>query len=575
MDGRSAPIFKGLVFPAGRGKPARRRTATKTEPIARNLGPIGPPPLSSLRRGRYQAAHARRTGPAGVRHGRTVTLESLTYVGLPIGAVILDALVRPRVRAGTGLRMRRAAGLWLLACMSGALFGLFLAVCGNGAVAAVLVLAVQALLVLASNAKHAMLGEPLLFSDLALVGAIFRHPQFYLSAVRLWQRIAVGIVAAGLLAVLAWLSVAAPAPHLLGLALLLAGLAALAILLRLPPWRDLAPLPRAHDDVARLGLWPTLLLHWLRWRESRDPPPPAPIARQTPPGAPGLPPELVVIVQCESFADPVELFAEPALALPALAEARRHACQWGNLEVSGFGAYTMRTEYGVLFGRDEDALGFRRFDPFLTALGEASWALPARLRDHAGAADWRSVFVHPHDMRFYGRDRIMPAAGFAALVGEESFAPPAPGEGRYVGDAAVAGRIVDIARSAPGPSLIYAVTIENHGPWAADGDTAQGELVPGYLRLVRRGDAMLAALVEEMRAMKRPALLVFFGDHRPSIPGASVPGGPRHTPYVMIVIDGEGRIQSADNRRVDLPPAGLHHAILDRVLGAPVIPPAG
>lgn len=492
----------------------------------------------------------------------------LAGVALLGGAVLLDALVRPR-RAG---KPRRFAGLWLLAAMNMALCALFLAVCGSVPVAVALTLAMQALLAVASNAKHAMLGEPLLFSDLALVGAIFRHPQFYLSAVAVWQRVVAAIVAVALLAVLAWLFVPDPAAHLSGIALLVVALSALAVSLRMPACQRLATAPDAEGDTARLGLLPVLLLYWLRWRDSRDPPPCPPTPRQAPAEAP----ELVVMIQCESFADPVELFGDPELALPGLAMARSRAWQWGNLTVSGFGAYTMRTEYGVLFGRGEHALGFRRYDPFLTATGEAGYALPARLAEEDRGQPWRSLFVHPHDMRFYGRDRIMPAGGFAELVGEDRFAPPSPGEGRYVTDAAMTDAIMALAEAAAQPTLLYAVTIENHGPWEASRGpdesgggiaSGRGALVDGYMRLVRNSDAMLTALVERLRPLPRPALLVFFGDHRPSIPGATVPGGDRHTPYVMMRIDGEGRLVAGENKRIDLSPAELHHAVLDTVLG--------
>jgi hypothetical protein len=459
--------------------------------------------------------------------------------------------------------------LWLLACMTTALFGLFLAVCGNLLAAVALTLALQALLVVASNAKRAMLGEPLLFSDLALVGAVFRHPQFYLSAVALWQRNVAIFVAAVLLSVLIWLFVPDPDVHLKGTALFIGGLAVLMLSQGSSSFRRLASEPYADDDTRRHGLLPVLLLYWLRWRESRDPPPCPRVERQ---GKREMAPELVVIVQCESFADPAELFGDPAfdpeLAMPGLFFAREHAWQWGNLAVSGFGAYTMRTEYGVLFGREEESLGFRRYDPFLTALGEVSYALPVRLK----MAGWRSLFVHPHDMRFYGRDRIMPAAGFAELVGEDRFAPPGSQESRYVTDAAIADKILDLAGSAAHtgePTMLYAVTIENHGPWATDGSHGS-DLVPGYLRLARNSDGMLMDLLAGLRALKQPAMLVFFGDHRPSIPGATAPDGDRHTPYVMMRIDAGGGIASGENRRADLTPAGLHHAILDATLGAPV-----
>lgn len=496
----------------------------------------------------------------------------LLILPLLAGALALDWLVRPQPARRFGLPWRSAKGAVLLALVSVALYGAFLALCGNAGLSALLAFALLALLALASNAKRAMLGEPLLFSDLALIGAIFRHPQFYLSALSGWQKLAMAAVAVLLALALAWLFVANPVPHAIGAALALAGVAALTLILRRPGFRALAALPDPDADIIRLGLVPTLILHWRRWRAMPDAPPCPPRHRQAA-GPDVPPPELIVAIQCESFADPVDLFGDPAMRLPALEAARADAWQWGNLLVSGFGAYTMRTEYALLFGREESELGFRRFDPFLTALRDSSYALPMQLRP----AGWRSLFVHPHDMRFYGRDRILPASGFDRLVGEESFDPPAKGEGRYVTDAAIAHEILKRAADATDPTLLYAVTIENHGPWSADKDEAQGaggsaadRLVGKYLRLVAQGDAMLDELRTGIAELRRPAMLVFFGDHRPSIPGASEPGGDRHTPYVMLRFDAHGNILQGEGGPCDLTPAALHHLILDNTLGMPI-----
>jgi phosphoglycerol transferase MdoB-like AlkP superfamily enzyme len=238
--------------------------------------------------------------------------------------------------------------------------------------------------------------------------------------------------------------------------------------------------------------------------------------------------------------------------------ARGDAWVHGRLLVPGFGAYTNRTEYGVIFGRDEDLLGFRRYDPFLTALGEASHALPARL----ARAGWRSLFVHPHDLGFYSRDTIMPAAGFAEMVGPDAFCMPAKGEHRYVPDAAIAGVIMERARSAAGPIFIHAVTIENHGPWPAD---SNGHRFTAYLRLVAKGDAMLARLTSEIAALRRPAILLFYGDHRPSISGLVDPGGDRDTPYVLLRFGADGALIRGSGQPRDLSPAQLHHLLADTI----------
>ena len=482
----------------------------------------------------------------------TLPLYSVLALSILAASILADAMVRPR-------RARSAAGLWLHLLIVLAATGLVLAACGNPLVAALVVLAAVAAMALISNAKNAMLGEPLVFSDLALVAAVFRHPQFYLSALLPWQLAALVAGAAGLIALLASQFVAAVLPHLIGAGFMLGAMALIRVSLALPPWRGLAAVPDGTADLARHGLLASLLMYQQRWLASADP---APCTAGLPGAASA---DLVVVVQCESFADPAELFDDPALALPGLEEARAAAWVHGDLLVSGFGAYTNRTEYGVIFGRDEAELGFRRFDPFLTALGEASHALPARLARHG----WRSLFVHPHDLGFYSRDTIMPAAGFAEMVGPEAFCMPAKGEHRYVSDAAIADVIMARARAAKGPCLIHAVTIENHGPWPADQASAHGKQSSAYLALVARGDAMLARLTTEIAALKKTAIFVFYGDHRPSIPGACMPGGDRHTPYVVLRFDADGVLITGTGQPRSLTPAQLHHGLIAAIIAAP------
>lgn len=481
------------------------------------------------------------------------TFELASGAGL-VGIVILaDALSQPR--AGQRIGWRSRAGTALLIAAAGLALGMALMLTGAMVTSAALVAALAALLALVSNIKNKVLGEPLVFSDFALIGAVFQHPHFYVSALRGWQ---IGLIiggTAGVLAILAGFSSLALPPRIGGLVLAVVAAAALIQLLRSPMWHPVRAQPDVHRDVRAHGLLATLLVHWTGWRRQPDP---APCAA---PRIAAAANPLVIVVQCESFTDPADLLGENACPMPGLAAARSLAQHRGRLLVPGFGAYTMRTEYGVLFGRSEDALGLRKFDPFLTAHREASFCLPNRLCDQT----WQSLFVHPHDLRFYGRDRLMAAAGFGALVGEDAFSPPEPGAGRYVSDAAVADAIIALASKAASATFIYAVTIENHGPWPVPKGDAAGPGNAPYWQLVRNTDAMLARLVAFARACGRPVTLCFFGDHRPSIPGVSEPGDERHTPYVVLSFDADGAALAGEPAAADLTPAQLHHLILDTI----------
>lgn len=471
---------------------------------------------------------------------------------LVLMVVLADAFAAPRGRGW--LPFRSPAGVAVLLLAAGLGFGLLLIVTGAPVASAVGVAILAAALSLISNIKRRVLGEPLVISDFALIGAVFRHPQFYLSALRVWQVVVLTSGLGGLGVTLVVLSTSALNPRLVGAALMLVTGAALMPALGRLRRIGFAAVPDPEADVARLGLTACLLGHWSAWRASADPPA---CESALVPGRSG---QLVVIVQCESFTDPADLLGDPALRLPGLERARSAAWQTGRLLVSGFGAYTMRTEYGVLFGRTEEQLGMRRFDPFLTAAGEASWALPNRL----DPSDWASWFVHPHDLRFYGRDALMPACGFGALVGQESFRPPAPGEGRYVTDAAIVDQILGLAQDPARAALIYAVTIENHGPWPA-GDQGGAAGAASYLRLLSHSDAMLSRLLDQLPRFGRPVTLCFFGDHRPSIPGASEPGADRRTPYLMVRFAADGTPIPGPGAGSNLTPAALHHAILDAI----------
>jgi len=472
------------------------------------------------------------------------------FIAMLAVSLVLDRAVRPR-RAGE-LRLRGCV-LHLLV-MTG-LFGLLLAGSGSAAIAAIAATTAMALFVVTSNAKHAMLGEPLLFSDLALIAALVRHTRFYFTALSTSQRWLLAIGAVSVPLALAWLFVPRPTPHLAGLALALSASATIVLLFAGTTFDSLARTPDVEADLARLGLIATLLLYWLRWRDMRDPLPcPAVGVAERDRALP----DIIMVVQCESFADPVALTGDARDALPGLTRARRTASQWGELGVGSFGAYTMRTEYGVLFGRSEAALGFRRYDPFLTALGETSYALSTRLRGEG----YRCLFVHPHDMRFYRRDRLMPAIGFERLIGEENFAPGRPDGGRYIDDRTLGASLGDLVEAATEPTFIYTVTMENHGPWDKDQLTGAPGGLDGYLDHLRSSDAMLDGLIDRLSGVGKSALLVFFGDHRPSIPGVTKPGDARHTPYVMLRFARDGRIETGANDRRDLSPDALHHAIL-------------
>lgn len=470
-------------------------------------------------------------------------LRYLVFATLAVtGSGILDCLAIPR----RGLRSRR--GFELAGSLSALMFGICSAMTGSPAVSCLLVLALLLILALSSNAKLGILGEPLVFSDLVVAKSFLKEPKFYLHAISPLARAALLI---GLplmlvtLAVVSWHG--ATTTRIAGA---ITALLAFATLRALISDKSLMSRPCLAQDFARHGLLATLVLYWRRWKET---PPPEPASQEPPaPSAPTL-----VILQCESFCD-MALGSETQVDLPNLARARARAEASGRLLVSGFGAYTMRTEYGVLSGREETDLGFRAFDPFLTAGSEASHGLGNKL----ARLYPERLFVHPHDMKFYARDRIMPELGFTRLIGEESFRN-APRFGPYIGDVAFGAFIASLIGPDGHAPLIYGVTMENHGPWS-DGRLKEAGGAEAYALHRRNSDTMLGLVMDALDEKGSDAVLVFFGDHRPSIPQHSEAGPDRSTPYVVVPFSRSGERPAASVTR-DVTPAGLHRLILDAI----------
>ncbi|EGG76908.1 Capsular polysaccharide biosynthesis protein rkpI [Gluconacetobacter sp. SXCC-1] len=427
--------------------------------------------------------------------------------------------------------------------------GLLLALTGNIVVSLLVAVLSEVVFVSVSNIKYGILGEPLLFSDLFVARSFLQHPKFYLFSIPWYARIFVVVFMLFLVVGAFFFVVPEPVPHLAGL--FMAVMAMLGI--RGLPAAKWVPAADLAQDLQRFGLPGITFLYWKQWKASRTPPPVPPL-----PGRAAY--DAVVVIQCESFADPARLPLPASVgpvAMPGLARARQWACQQGELQVSGFGAYTMRSEYGVLYGRTEAELGFRAFDPFLTAAQESSYALPNRLK----AAGYHGVFMHPHDIRFYNRNQLMPACGFERMIGPEAYAHTASTDMPYISDMALGDSIGALVRAAREPVLVYAVTMENHGPWAASSQPALG--LANYLRHLGNSDRMLADLMQALSGMDRNILLVFFGDHRPSITGVFSPVAERDVPYVAVSLGPGKDSHHSTGKTVSLSPAGLHALILE------------
>ena len=416
-------------------------------------------------------------------------------------------------------------------------FGLFLLPTGRPILAGLTILCLGIGMGVADRVKRIVLDEPVVFADRAELIEVVRHPKLYLAFVGTGRMVMATL--AVLLAVI-WLLHLEPPLWPVGwiAALLLAaiataiGRALFVIPSREPLVQRLASFYRRYDpsrdpatDTARFGLLATCIIHATLARAERPERQRAAQARVWP-ALPANGP--ILIVQGESFVDARRL--DPALAghLPHFAQLQREAVCHGKLGVPCWGANTIRSELAVLTGLGGDDVGLDRFNPYEHF---ARVPLPS-LAHQARAAGYRTICIHPYDADFYYRDKVMPLLGFDAFIGIEGFAGAAR-SGPYVSDVAVAECVARHVREHGPRVLVFAITMENHGPWDAQHDPLPAEMLPEgwrdlpdaaeigrWLRHLQSTDAMIPILRDAITATGSPGWIVFYGDHQPSLSGA-------------------------------------------------------
>jgi len=343
-------------------------------------------------------------------------LELLHFAaGLALAAA---AWLIPRHIAGS----RRASMAILMLDAAPLAFGAALlgAATGRPLFAGLVVLALGAGFALADHTMRQTLREPVVFSESVELPQVFSHPHLYLPFAG--PGLVLGGAAAAVFLAMALLleepALWAPRPGGALAALLLIA-AGFRLLMRDPLLGKaasllsrLAPQGEPFADAAALGPFAMMMTHGLIARAERPARHQALAPRAAIRGgrADAVP---IVLVQCESFFDVGRL--DPAIGgelLPALEECCAGAALSGRLEVPGWGANTMRTEFAVLTGIPESALGYDRFNPYY-ALARAPVASQAwRLRE----AGYRTICLHPFSARFFRRDLAMPALGFDTFL---------------------------------------------------------------------------------------------------------------------------------------------------------------
>ncbi|ANC10185.1 MULTISPECIES: LTA synthase family protein [Bacillus cereus group] len=136
--------------------------------------------------------------------------------------------------------------------------------------------------------------------------------------------------------------------------------------------------------------------------------------------------------------------------------------------------------------------------------------------------------IHSFGRTFFKRDDVYKVLGFDKFNAEDTM-ENLDIDGDYISDLAMSKEIIAELEEQKQPTFIHAVTMQNHFPFTEgrfgenlieisglENEESKGELET-YTEGLRRSDEALQYLIEQLDNLDRPTLLVFFGDHLPSL----------------------------------------------------------
>lgn len=232
----------------------------------------------------------------------------------------------------------------------------------------------------------------------------------------------------------------------------------------------------------------------------------------------------VIFIMSEAFWDPTLLpnvtYSEDPV--PTIHELQKNPTS-GYMLSPQFGGGTSNVEFEVLTGYSTSFLpsGSVPYQQYI------SRPVPS-LASYFESLGYRSLAVHSYESWFWNRENVYKWMGFEGFKSKDNFEAPEY-KGAFIADSEVSRSIIREVDDTEKPVFIYAVTMQNHGPYDDDryGDTdisVQGNLTDSakqilntYTQGAHDADASLRMLIDHYEHSDEPTFIVFYGDHLPML----------------------------------------------------------
>lgn len=233
----------------------------------------------------------------------------------------------------------------------------------------------------------------------------------------------------------------------------------------------------------------------------------------------------IIYIQSESFSDPsrligVDVSGDPLSSYKKLASKSFS----GQMLSQNYGGGTANIEFEALTSFSMELLTSQMTTPYTMLVPKLS-NLPS-LVSFLKKQNYQTTAIHPYATSMYKRTDVYSVLGFDDFLDEEDIEEPTKIENNpYISDEAVYNQIIDTLDTSEQAQFIHFVTMQTHMPYGNKYDeteyavsgTGNSITANDYAQDIAYSSQSLSAFVSELAKLDRPTIVVFWGDHLPSI----------------------------------------------------------
>ena len=235
----------------------------------------------------------------------------------------------------------------------------------------------------------------------------------------------------------------------------------------------------------------------------------------------------IIFVQLESYfdVDEAEFFTTSQDACPNLHEMYENYSS-GYFKVPSVGAGTANTEFEVLTGMNLRYFGPGEY-PYKTYLKEKTCESAATALQSLG---YGSHALHNNGGNFYSRARVFNNTGFDSFTSKEFMNILQMTENGWAKDDILVQHILEAMDTTPQQDFVFGISVQGHGDYPEEPvleepvikvegieDEALKNKWEYYVNQVYEMDQFAGHLVQAVKERGEPSVIVFYGDHLPTM----------------------------------------------------------